>query len=580
MGLKRQGFFVLLKGYWSSTRTCLGFSFRFAFRISLALVTLGITLSMVPYIRADAMRYLINSIEGLNTENLFSTPVLMAVLFFTLTVILPEVLNVLYGYVNRVWKFDLSEKLELLILQKRVEIDIAQYEDPDFQNLMQRAFHKGHSPLMDFSDQQYMMLRMLISLVVGAILAISIHPLAFVVLLLASVPGLFVQLRVGTEVWNIRYGDSPQQRRFLDLKRYFSSVFAIIETKLFQTTPKLLDWIQRILGNFYSKNKGAHKKKVLLTFLVEGVFFLGYIGCIYMVLMEYVGTTQLVGDLVFALGVFNSTKFSIYTLFANITKQYEEHLSVKDILEFLNTESTVKSGTADFELSEAPEVVFDQVWFKYPSSEKWIIKGVSFTIGKGQMVALTGANGSGKSTILKLLCKIYDPSRGKIYVDGIDLSTVDQAKWWSYLGIMTQDFQHYSFLVNEAIAIGDISTELDAVKVEKSARLSTADRFIEKWQTRYDTQLGVMFGGKELSKGQRQKMALAKVLYRDSFFTILDEPTASIDIYSTRKIAENLAEIRENKTMILVSHDPEITQKCDLIYQLSAGSVSVVEGEQ
>ncbi|MBL6445754.1 ABC transporter ATP-binding protein [Fulvivirga sp. 29W222] len=566
---------AFINDYWGSTKACMTQSFKYTSKSSIIMVIMGLSLATVPFVRADALRYLINTIE-INNGAYKALPIFLGILFLAATVVIPEILSELRLYVNKIWKFNLTEKLEVLILQKRIDIDIAKYENPDFQNLMQRAFHKGHAPLVSFSEQQFTMLNLMVSFIVGSVLAIGIHPLGFVILLASSIPSLIVQFKYGADVWNIRHEDSPEQRRFLDLKRYFVDNHGIIETKLFQITPKFINWVERILNNFHKKHKKLHKQKVFFTLFSELIFLAGYITCIYLILLSHSGKELIVGDLIFSIGVLNGTKFAINNLFNNLIRQYEEHLSVRDIIEFLDTESGFKTiSNSSFKLTDAPEIVFENVRFKYPSSAGWVLEDISFSISRHEMIALTGANGSGKSTIIKLLCKIYKPCNGRILINGIDLGTIDQDQWWTYLGIMNQEYQDYRFIAQEAIAIGNIHQEPDIRKVQESAQLSSADTFIEKWSGRYQTQLGAVFGGKELSKGQKQKMALAKVLYRDSFLTILDEPTASIDMQSVQIIANNLSSIRKNKTLILVSHDPTLLDKCDKTLHLKNGKLTV-----
>ncbi|MEP5072630.1 MAG: ABC transporter ATP-binding protein, partial [Crocinitomicaceae bacterium] len=436
---------------------------------------------------------------------------------------------------------------------------------------------KGHFPLIDFTEKQFTMLRHLVAVIVGSAIAFDIQPIAFLVLLISSLPTLIVQFKFGKKWWHVRSENSPEQKRFLDLKRYFSNIFGIVETKLFQTSDKLIGWINTILVNFHLKNKAVQQRKVLLTTAGASIFFAGYLICLYLILVQHLKGRFEVGNLIFTLGVFSSAKFSIYNLFRSISGLYEEHLSVNDILEFLKIRSSAKRKSSLADLESAPEVIFDHVWFRYPSSNKWTIIDTSFKIDKHQLVALTGANGSGKSTILKLLSKIYEPTKGSIYINGTDLRDIDQEQWWSYLGIMIQDYQEYNFLVKDLISLGDTKKETDLDKVRNHARLSTADQFIERWKNTYETQIGVIFDGEELSKGQKQKLALAKVLYREAMFTILDEPTAAIDSDSTLNISGNLSEIRKGKTMIDVSHDNRLIKSCDQILQIEKGVAKVVK---
>ena len=185
----------------------------------------------------------------------------------------------------------------------------------------------------------------------------------------------------------------------------------------------------------------------------------------------------------------------------------------------------------------APTVAFEEVCFKYPGQNKWALQNISFIIKPGQKIGLVGNNAvTGKSTLVRLLLRIHDPIEGRITVNGIDLKEVDIEEWWKYLGVLLQDFTTYNFTAKESIAVGDISGNVDMDTVESSAGKSTSAEFIEELEDKYEHMIGVEFGGIEPSKGQRQKLAIARAFYKGKRFLILDEPTASIDADSASRL--------------------------------------------
>jgi ABC-type multidrug transport system fused ATPase/permease subunit len=180
--------------------------------------------------------------------------------------------------------------------------------------------------------------------------------------------------------------------------------------------------------------------------------------------------------------------------------------------------------------------------------------------------------------LVKLICRIYDPTEGRILINGFDLKNLSTKEWWSYLSVMFQDYASYDFLVKEAIAIGRSEKEINLTKVVEAGKTSQAHDFIMDWDKKYDEQLGVEFKGKEPSKGQRQKLSIAKTLYRDGLVMILDEPTASVDAESESKIFDSIESLSKERTAILISHDFSTISACDEIFVLDKGKL-IEEGD-
>jgi ATP-binding cassette subfamily B protein len=337
----------------------------------------------------------------------------------------------------------------------------------------------------------------------------------------------------------------------------------------------LLSWAEKILVTFNDSLLKAESKKFKRLFAVEMLYVIGFSWAAYIVLGDVVAGLLPIGTFIFSLRTINKVSDDFSTALVTIAEQNERYLVVKDMLTFFNTPPYLKyvKEPKPFALSEPPEIIFERVSFKYPGSDTFVLQNVSCMFKAGERIGLVGQNGAGKTTFVKLLCRMYDPTEGRILVNGIDLRLVDISLWWSYIGVLFQDYITYDFTIKEAIAIHRIDAKIQRNDVLEAAKVSGADSFIEKLAHTYDHQLGVEFGGVELSKGQRQKMAIARTIYKKPFFLILDEPTASVDALSEIEIFKGLQTLSFKTGALLISHDFGVIKNCDQIIVLENGSI-------
>jgi ATP-binding cassette subfamily B protein len=265
----------------------------------------------------------------------------------------------------------------------------------------------------------------------------------------------------------------------------------------------------------------------------------------------------------------------------NLSNLYEGSLFLGDLFDFLDLQPRTPPGGAPAILPAAAPaassdaVVFDRVSYTYPGSSRKTLDDVSFVISRGQHAALVGENGSGKTTIVKLLCRLYDPTAGRITVDGIDLRDIDGSSLRREIGIIFQDYAQYQMTARENIWIGNTELPVEDGKVVAAARRTGAHRFLSALTRGYDTMLGKWFGnGAELSIGQWQKVALARALLRDAQIIVLDEPTSSLDARAEYEVFQNLRELAAGRTVILISHRFSTIRMADRIYMLKDGRIA------
>ena len=218
---------------------------------------------------------------------------------------------------------------------------------------------------------------------------------------------------------------------------------------------------------------------------------------------------------------------------------------------------------------------FRNVSFRYPGSSRLVLNGLNFHLHPGERVALIGENGEGKTTIVKLITRLYDPTEGQVLLDGVDLREYRLEDLYREIGVIFQDFMRYEMTARENIAVGQIEVIDDLKLLETAARKSLADAVIGKLPNGYDQMLGRRFeGGLDLSGGEWQKIALARAYLRDAQLLILDEPTAALDARSEFEVFQRFAELTAGKMALFISHRFSTVRMADRIVVLENGKIA------
>ena len=556
-----------------------GFTMRISFQVApwesaITFIVYSIT-AVLSYATAYYLGLLVNSLTEAVKNPQLLTGVLWIFILYAVTNSLPNFLSGIRLYLDKRWTTKFQTYMELEVMKKRAEIDIAHYENPKFQDLIQRAFHRSFWPVLELADTQFEVYQGLVALLFGSILATQFSWKIYMLMFLTSLPKFLSEYKYGYNVWSIWNDDSPEKRRFADLRQHFNNRAGVVELKLQQSSGYMLRWSEKILKNFDSNLLNEEKRKVFTDFFVESLSVAGFVIASYLILRDVLAGTILIGSMIFLLRTLANIQSSASNLLTNLARQEERHLIVRDIIAFFKTEPLIKVSPNPIKLNlEAPpEIVFDNVSFRYPHAKQWSLRNLSLKIKAGEKVGLVGDNGAGKTTFIKLLSRIYDPTEGSILVNGYDLRNLDLKEWWSYLGVMFQDYMNYDFVAKEAIAISRTDRKISQQEVEKSAMMAQADSFIQEWDKKYNEPIGVEFEGVEPSKGQRQRLAIARIMYRNPFIMILDEPTASVDAESEAKIFESLEDLSDLQTAIFISHDFSTIRECDHVLVLDHGKL-------
>jgi ATP-binding cassette subfamily B protein len=281
--------------------------------------------------------------------------------------------------------------------------------------------------------------------------------------------------------------------------------------------------------------------------------------------------------LTFLAGAIAGASTNIQAVFTTFSSIADQALFLTDLLEFFSVKPKiiVKPDALPVPRPICKGFEFKGVSFCYPGNPRPVLSNINFRLEPSERIALVGENGQGKTTIVKLLARLYDVSSGQILLDGVDLREYDIEDLWREIGVIFQDFMRYEMTAAENIAIGRIEDVNNEFRIRSAAHKSLADHVIHQLPRRYDQVLGSRFEGSiELSGGQWQKIALGRAYIRDAQLLILDEPTASLDARSEHEVFQRFAELTANKMSLLISHRFSTVRMADRILVLESGRIA------
>jgi ATP-binding cassette, subfamily B, bacterial len=364
------------------------------------------------------------------------------------------------------------------------------------------------------------------------------------------------------------------------LRQVGGSKEAAKELKLFNLSNYLTERFTGLSQTIYGQNVALSRRRLFWGGLLAILGQLGYYSAYILSIYRTIEGRYTVGDLAVITTAIMQAMGNIQQAFSTASGVADQALFLTDLLAFFEMKPSVESKPNSL---PAPRPVtrgfeFCNVSFTYPGTGRQILSDFNFTLGLGERVALIGENGQGKTTVVKLITRLYDPSEGRILLDGVDLRDYNLADLHSEIGVIFQDFMRYEMTARENIAIGRVEIEHTASDIEYAAEKSMASDVIAKLRDGYDQMLGRRFeGGVDLSGGEWQRIALARAYLRDAQLLILDEPTASLDARSEFEVFERFAELTEGKMALLISHRFSTVRMADRIVVLEGGRL-VEEG--
>ncbi len=492
-----------------------------------------------------------------------------------------------------------SNVTSVRLMEHAATLDLYQFEDPAFYDQLERARRQTTSRI-GLLAQLLSMGQDAVTLASLGVALLVYSPWLLLLLAVAVVPGFLSETHFAGLEYSLLFRYTPERRR-LDYLRYIgASDETAKEVQLFGLAPWLIERFRVISQRFYDENRRLSIRKGIVSTGLSLIGTAGYYGAYVVVLLQAVAGALSIGSLTFLAGSFARSRDLIQRLLLGASAIYEQCLYLKDLFGFFAMKPTIlsRAGAPPVPQPIQEGFAFEDVGFRYPGSERWAVRHVSFRISPGDRIALVGENGAGKTTLTKLIARLYDPTEGRILLDGVDLREYDIHSLRSAIGVIFQDFVEYDLRFDENIGVGEISLVreyLDAheddggpgngaaggdlgagvpATIVSAAEKSLASSLLGRLTGGYTQMLGRRFEkGVDLSGGEWQKVALARAYMRDAQVLILDEPTASLDARAEYEVFARFSGLVEGKMAIIISHRFSTVRMAGRIIVLKYGEV-------
>lgn len=465
---------------------------------------------------------------------------------------------------------EFSHHIDLLLVRKCGELDQSWFDNPEFYDKVERARQQTRTRI-SLVTGVFTMLRQLVTL--GTlVLAISVTaPWLLALLCISLVPVFVGETKFALLNYSLLYRQTPA-RRELDYLRFIgTSRQTAKEVAIFSLSEYLQQRIRSVFRSCYTENRKMAQRRTWHGLLVDIIPTLAYFGAYAWVLGRALVGAISIGGMTFIVGAFSRCRDVMAAIVGQCANMAEQVLYLDDLFEFLDTKPNITQGSRTVGVVKRG-IEFRNVTFEYPGGKGPTICGVSFAIGTGERVALVGENGAGKTTIAKLLARLYDPTEGQVVLDGVDIREFSLSDYHRKVAAIFQDFVRYEMTVAENIGFGRVDAMDDRKAMQGAAEMGAAHKMICELPNGYGQMLGRRFaGGIDLSLGQWQKIALSRAYFREASIFILDEPTASLDARAEAEMYERFLALSRGKMALLISHRFSTTRNADRILVLDKG---------
>ena len=526
--------------------------------------------------------YILKSIISI-LENTFSSKSKLPYTYLFFFILLYAVFNIFENTLhrfnitsNRILGMHLSQNVKREIVKKISNIEHKIFYNPNFQNNYTSVLSSSQSEPIQLIMSTFYSIVSLIQIIEIILILIKFNFIALLILILFLSANMFLQFKIQhkyVDVWDL-------QSKSMRENSYYFHVMTNSESLKEMQVFWMYDYFSKKMKQTFSNNiriwKEFGTKEVLQNAFGQMFSCIGVIVSVFYLITDATKYNCSIADFVFYLNLVFNFQNVCKNLIQEISVGYKGILFIDKLLDFLKMDNAIKCGTIAIIKNRNSTLEFKNVSFKYPGNNKNSLENINLKLEKGQKVCLIGKNGCGKSTLVNLILRLYDPTGGKIFLNGIDIKNYSVKEYRKNILPIFQDYQRYAIPIKDYISCGTVDRyrDSDIKNLKMATKLSCALDFINVLPSEFDTMLTKRFdfSGSELSGGQWQKLAISRVFFNKAPILIFDEPTSSLDHFSEKFVFEEIGKIK-NKLVIFITHRMSTIKYADKIVFMDRGKV-------
>ncbi len=536
---------------------------------------------VLPLIVLYLLKILVDSIiEGTksNLPDFYTAEVLPIIIITGVVYLFMAISNSLQGMVKDYQSALAADYMYNILHEKASSLDLDYYENPKFYDILHRArLEAPHRPNR-IVDGAIFLLQNAITLLLIVGLLFSLHWSVAFVLLIATLPSILVRVKYAGIIFRWSRSKTPIERQ----ANYYSWILTgnnhAKELRLYNIAETFIERFKTIRNKLRKQRLSIDRKRTIIESITQitsaFAIFISYTIIAHNALNGDIS----VGSLVMYFMAFQRGLTYLKGFLSALAGLYEDNLFLTNLYEFLNLKSTIiESEHPETFPPDFKSIKFEEVYFTYPEGNRSVLKGIDFEIKRNEIVAIVGQNGAGKTSLVKLLCRLYDVSEGGIFVNGKNIKNFSIKSIRDNISVVFQDYSKYYLEAFENISLGDYESKHNFEDIEIAAKKAGIHDVLSSLPKGYSTYLGKVFDqGEELSIGEWQKVAIARAFLRNCPIIILDVPSSALDPRSEMEIFQRFRELCKDKTGIIISHRFSTVKMADRICVIEEGKIAEI----
>ncbi|MBK7665101.1 MAG: ABC transporter ATP-binding protein [Sterolibacteriaceae bacterium] len=531
--------------------------------------------SVVPLGTLYLFKLIVDSLTGPAGTNAAAEIPILILLALALA-LLGNLCGALLGHVSTIQAHLVADNMQRVVQTKSIDMDLAYYENPQYFDKLHRAQREAPTRPIRIVDGLTQVARNSLTLLGALAMLLLFHWGVVAALLAASIPVVYFRLQHAERLYELDRQKTLSDRTGRYLNQLITTSDHAKEVRVFDFGPMIIERFAAIREKIRTALQTISASAYRRQFATESAAALAGFGSLAFIAESTLNGSTSLGELVMYFGAFQVAIGALRPTLGGLAELYENNLFLSSLFEFLDVRRSVPDPENPTPIPTPWRlgIKIEGIGFRYPGTDQVVLDGVDMAIGPGEIVALVGRNGSGKTSLTKLLCRLYDPDDGRITVEGVDLRDCSIAELRNQISVIYQDYGRYHLTARENICIGSPNMDPHDPAVEDAAKWAGIHDEIVRLPDGYDTVLSrTLANGAELSIGQWQKLALARAYVRKSQLIVLDEPTSSLDAAAEFAFFEKFRMMADGRSALIISHRFSTVRLVDRVFVLDGGKI-------